>query len=52
MVATAVGLMAWIVLWAVNFGRSGDAFFVTVLPVLFLTAAFRIATRRSRGPRD
>jgi hypothetical protein len=51
-VATTVGLMLWIVLFAIDFGRSGDAFFVTVLPILMLSLAFKIATRKSRRRQD
>lgn len=45
--ATTVALMLWIVLWALNFGRAGDAFIVTVIPIVLLTCAVRIALRRS-----
>lgn len=46
-VATTVGLMLWIVLWSVGFGRSGDAFMVTVLPIFLITVVVRTALRKS-----
>lgn len=49
---TTVGLMLWIVVWAIGFGRSGDAFIVTVLPILLLSLAFKIATGKSGRSRD
>jgi hypothetical protein len=39
--------MLWIVLWALGFGRSGDAFIVTVIPIFLITGATRLAMRRS-----
>ncbi|UTI63035.1 hypothetical protein NBH00_16915 [Paraconexibacter antarcticus] len=48
-VATTVALMLWIVLWAIGFGRSGDAFIVTVIPIVLITVVVRTALRKSGG---
>ena len=50
--ATTVALMLWIVLWALDFGRAGDGFIVTVIPIVLLTVAVRMALRKSGRTRD
>ncbi len=48
--AVTATLVSWIVLWALGFGRTGDAFIVS-LPILLVAAAVRIlaAKLRQRG---
>lgn len=50
--ATTIALMLWIVLWSIGFGRSGDGFIVTVIPIVLITAAARMAMRKSGAKAD
>jgi hypothetical protein len=40
-VAATFSMCAWIVLWAIGFGRVGDAFIISFVPVMLVVAAFR-----------
>lgn len=51
--ALAFALCSWIVLWAIGFGRVGDAFIVTFPLIMIIAASWRMAsdslsTRRRR----
>jgi hypothetical protein len=41
-IAITASAVVWIVLWAVGFGRTGDAFIVTVVPVALIAGAVRL----------
>ena len=40
--AITASMVIWIVLWAIGFGRTGDAFMVSVVPIALLAAAVRL----------
>lgn len=44
--ATTAALVLWIVLWALNVGRTGDAFFIAVPPIVLVAAAAHVLRRQ------
>ncbi|WP_187369446.1 hypothetical protein [Baekduia soli] len=48
----AAGVFAcglWIILWGIDFGRTGDAFLVTVPPIMFIAVMVHaIRAKRAR----
>jgi hypothetical protein len=47
--AVTATLVSWIVLWALDFGRTGDAFIVS-LPILLLSITARLLHNKLRRP--
>jgi hypothetical protein len=44
--AATFSMAAWIVLWALGFGRTGDAFIITVPPIMFVAVAVHMIGRK------
>lgn len=40
--AVTTSMVIWIVLWAVGFGRTGDAFIVSVVPIALVAVCLRV----------
>jgi hypothetical protein len=51
--AISASMVAWIILWAVGFGRTGDAFLVTVVPITLIAVMVHVVRAHlHRAPTD
>lgn len=50
--AITAACVGWIVLWGVGFGRTGDAFIVTVVPISLLATMGRAMWLKLARARD
>lgn len=43
--AATAAMCLWIILWAIGFGRTGDAFIVSVIPIVLLAVGAKTIGR-------